>query len=247
VEDLQNLVEHLSKEKIYRNTIPQEFKLFTLNSEELNSLLADVPERFTIESNTIIEFPTKDGVIQKFRVYEASILTPSLQAQHPNIRSYTAQGIDDPSAVARFSYSNVGLNVMISSANYGSIYIDPYTKDLNQYISYSKKSLPADTRSFECLLQTTVEDEIELAPRNADDGLLRTYRLALACTGEYAQYHLNNQGIPSNASDEEKKAAVLSAMNTAMTRVNGIYENENSSYNGYSCQQHRYYISECSI
>ena len=220
------LVESVSKEKIYRNTIPQEFKLFTLNSEELNSLLADVPERFTIESSTIIEFPTKDGVIQKFRVYEASILTPSLQAQHPNIRSYTAQGIDDPSAVARFSYSNVGLNVMISSANYGSIYIDPYTKDLNQYISYSKKSLPADTRSFECLLQTTVEDEIELAPRNADDGLLRTYRLALACTGEYAQYHLNNQGIPSNASDEEKKAAVLSAMNTAMTRVNGIYENE---------------------
>ena len=54
------LVESVSKEKIYRNTIPQEFKLFTLNSEELNSLLADVPERFTIESSTIIEFPTKD-------------------------------------------------------------------------------------------------------------------------------------------------------------------------------------------
>ena len=74
------LVESVSKEKIYRNTIPQEFKLFTLNLEELNSLLADVPERFTIESSTIIEFPTKDGVIQKFQVYEASILAPSLQA-----------------------------------------------------------------------------------------------------------------------------------------------------------------------
>ena len=218
--------EPLSKDKIYRNTIPREFKLFTLNSENLNTLLADVPERFTMKSNTIIEFPTKNGVIQKFRVYEASILAPSLQSQHPSIRSFTAQGIDDPSAVARFSYSNVGLNVMISSANYGSIYIDPYTKDLNQYISYSKRSLPADSRSFECLLQTSVENKIELATKNADDGLLRTYRLALACTGEYAQYHLNNQGIPSNASDEEKKAAVLSAMNTAMTRVNGIYENE---------------------
>ncbi len=219
-------VEPLSKDKIYRNTIPREFKLFTLNSENLNTLLADVPERFTMKSNTIIEFPTKNGVIQKFRVYEASILAPSLQSQHPSIRSFTAQGIDDPSAVARFSYSNVGLNVMISSANYGSIYIDPYTKDLNQYISYSKRSLPADSRSFECLLQTSVENKIELATKNADDGLLRSYRLALACTGEYAQYHLNNQGIPSNATDEEKKAAVLAAMNTAMTRVNGIYENE---------------------
>ncbi len=215
-----------SKAKVFRNTIPQEFKLFTLNIDELNMLLADAPERFTVESNTIIQFPTKDGIIQNFRVYEASILDPSLQAQHPNIRSYTAQGIDDPSAVARFSYSTTGLNAMISSANYGSIYIDPYTTDLNQYISYSKSTLPADSRSFECLLQTTVEDEIELAPKNADDGLLRTYRLALACTGEYAQYHLNNQGIPSSATDEEKKAAVLAAMNTAMTRINGIYENE---------------------
>ncbi|MDG2447518.1 MAG: zinc-dependent metalloprotease family protein [Flavobacteriaceae bacterium] len=215
-----------SKAKVFRNTIPQEFKLFTLNIDELNMLLADAPERFTVESNTIIQFPTKDGIIQNFRVYEASILDPSLQAQHPNIRSYTAQGIDDPSAVARFSYSTTGLNAMISSANYGSIYIDPYTTDLNQYISYSKSTLPADSRSFECLLQTTVEDEIELVPKNADDGLLRTYRLALACTGEYAQYHLNNQGVPSSATDEEKKAAVLAEMNTAMTRVNGIYENE---------------------
>ena len=166
-----------SKAKVFRNTIPQEFKLFTLNIDELNMLLADAPERFTVESNTIIELPTKDGIIQNFRVYEASILDPSLQAQHPNIRSYTAQGIDDPSAVARFSYSTTGLNAMISSANYGSIYIDPYTTDLNQYISYSKSTLPVDSRSFECLLQTTVEDEIELAPKNADDGLLRTYRL----------------------------------------------------------------------
>ena len=44
--------------------------MFTLNSEELNWLLADVPERFTIESNTIIEFPTKNGVIQKFNMRE---------------------------------------------------------------------------------------------------------------------------------------------------------------------------------
>jgi hypothetical protein len=219
-------METVSKEKLFRNQIPQEYKLFTLNSNELELLLDDAPERFTVKSNTLIEFPTKDGVIQKFRVYEASVLDPSLQAQYPNIRSYTAQGIEDPSAVARFSYSNTGLNAIISSANYGSIYIDPYTKDLNQYISYSKSTLPADSRSFECLFQTSVENEIELVPINADDGILRTYRLALACTGEYAQYHLNDQGIPSNATDEVKKAAVLTAMNTAMTRVNGIYENE---------------------
>ena len=221
-----SLNETVSKTKVFRNTVPQEFKLFTLNPVELNSLLATAPQRFTTSSNAIIEFPTNNGEIQKFRVYEASVLDALLQAQYPNIRSYTAQGIDDPSAIARFSYSDSGLNVMISSANYGTIYIDPYTKDLNQYISYATNSLPEDSRSFECLVQDTLQDEVVLSPLNADDGKLRTYRLALACTGEYAQYHLNNQGIPSSATDEVKKAAVLTAMNTAMTRINGVFEKE---------------------
>ena len=221
-----SLNETVSKTKVFRNTVPQEFKLFTLNPVELNSLLATAPQRFTTPSNAIIEFPTKNGEIQKFRVYEASVLDALLQAQYPTIRSYTAQGIDDPSAIARFSYSDSGLNVMISSANYGTIYIDPYTKDLNQYISYATNSLPEDSRSFECLVQDTLQDEVVLSPLNADDGKLRTYRLALACTGEYAQYHLNNQGIPSSATDEVKKAAVLTAMNTAMTRINGVFEKE---------------------
>jgi hypothetical protein len=221
-----SLNETASKTKVFRNTVPQEFKLFTLNPVELNSLLATAPQRFTTPSNAIIEFPTSNGEIQKFRVYEASVLDALLQAQYPTIRSYTAQGIDDPSAIARFSYSDSGLNVMISSANYGTIYIDPYTKDLNQYISYATNSLPEDSRSFECLVQDTLQDEVVLSPLNADDGKLRTYRLALACTGEYAQYHLSNQGIPSSATDEVKKAAVLTAMNTAMTRINGVFEKE---------------------
>ena len=221
-----SLNETVSKTKVFRNTVPQDFKLFTLNPVELNSLLATAPQRFTTPSNAIIEFPTNNGEIQKFRVYEASVLDDLLQIQYPTIRSYTAQGIDDPSAIARFSYSDSGLNVMISSANYGTIYIDPYTKDLNQYISYATNSLPEDSRSFECLVQDTLQDEVVLSPLNADDGKLRTYRLALACTGEYAQYHLNNQGIPSSATDEVKKAAVLTAMNTAMTRINGVFEKE---------------------
>lgn len=221
-----SITETASKTKEFRNTTPQEFKLFTINTNEITSLLANAPQRFSAQSNAIIEFPTNNGKIQKFRVYEASVLAPSLQAQHPNTRSFVAQGIDDPTAIARFSFSDNGLHLMISSANHGTIYMDPYTKDLNQYISYSKNSLPADPRSFECLFQETLQDEIVSSPVNADDGMLRTYRLALACTGEYAQYHLNNQGIPPTATDEVKKAAVLTAMNTAMTRINGIYEQE---------------------
>ena len=47
------------------------------------------------------------------------------------------------------------------------------------------------------------------------DGNLRTFRLALVCSGEYAQFHLNNQSIPTSANEATKKEAVLSAMNTS--------------------------------
>jgi len=45
----------------------------------------------------------------------------------------------------------------------------------------------------------------------------RTYRLALACTGEYANFH---------GSFGTDKTGALAAMATSMTRVNGVYEIE---------------------
>ena len=213
--------------KAYRNSSPQEFQLFSLNISSLRAALAQAPERFTTSSSVIIDLPTNDGVLQSFRVYEASSFASALQERHPNIRSYMAQGVDDASAIARFSLSETdGFHAMISSVYYNTVYIDPYTKDNTHYISYSTKTLEPDSRSFDCLIQERSDVILPSDPENADDGMLRTFRLALACTGEYAQYHLTNQGIDPNATDAVKKAAVLSAMNTAMTRVNGIYERD---------------------
>jgi len=48
----------------------------------------------------------------------------------------------------------------------------------------------------------------------ANGSTLRTYRLALACTGEYASFHGGTV------------AGVLAAMNTSMARVNGVFERD---------------------
>lgn len=216
-----------SQEKTFRKTMPTEFDLFKLNTSALKALLAQAPERLTTTSNVIIELPTNNGDIQRFRVYEASNFAPELQAKHPNTRSYMAQGIEDGSAVARFSVSdNVGVHIMISSVHYSTIYIDPYTKDNKNYISYNTIKLPA-SEGFECSVENPIGPEPPLEyNRNANDGQLRTFRLALACTGEYALYHLAQQGVGSGEPDPVKIAAVLSAMNVALTRLNGVYERD---------------------
>ncbi|AFL80201.1 Developmentally Regulated MAPK Interacting Protein [Aequorivita sublithincola DSM 14238] len=215
-----------NRQKAERNAMPQEYNLFELNTSAFKKILSQAPARNSGSSNTIISLPTNNGVLQNFRVYEASIMEQALQAKHTDIRSYVAQGIEDPTSVARFSVSPIGVNVMISSPKFSTIYVDPFTKDKNYYISYNINTVPAYSENFVCHTEDHEIIDQPLETRNANDGTLRTFRLALACTGEYAQRHLTLQGVPPSASDAVKKAAVLSAMNVSMTRVNGIYERE---------------------
>ncbi len=218
------------KEKELRKTTPTQYQLFDLNTKELTSILSNPPSRAQQKNSSILmDIPTKDGILQKIRVFEASVLDQSIAKEFPSIKSFVGYGIDDPSLVVRFSTSKIGFHAMITSGNYGTIFIDPYTKDKGSYISYSKSDLPENPDRFECLVEDDFKESITKqlpTTKNANDGRLRTFRLAIACTGEYSQFHLNNQGISSGASDRVKKEAVLSAINTTMTRVNGIFERD---------------------
>ncbi|WP_281979945.1 reprolysin-like metallopeptidase [Tenacibaculum mesophilum] len=209
------------------NTLPKEYILMSLNLEGFKNTLPNSLSKNTPNSK-IIQLPNANGQLERFSIKETSYLAPSLAEKYPMIKSFSAQGIDNPSSSAKISIGKDGVHVIISSANEGTSYINPYTKDYKEYIVYKKSSLPPSKDEFSCKVEDTVQKN-NISPhqrRNADDGNLRTYRMAIACTGEYAQFHINNQRVPSTASDAEKKAAVLSAMNTTITRVNEVYERD---------------------
>lgn len=212
-----------------RESIPTSFDLYTLNTSELKKELKKAPNRHSHASNAIIELPVNNGELQYFKVYEASVMASELQERYPVIQSYVAQGIDDPTAIARISVSGIGVHIMISSGNFATIYIDPYTKDKTHYAVYAISSLSTRADSFQCLVEVQKE-EMSAAPNNqtynANDGKLRTYRLALASTRQYSNYHINLQSIPTTATEHEKKEAVLSEMNVALTRINGVFERD---------------------
>lgn len=48
----------------------------------------------------------------------------------------------------------------------------------------------------------------------------------MSCTGEYAQYHLTTTNTPATATDAQKKAVILAAMNTSLTRMNSVFERD---------------------
>ncbi len=211
----------IGEELAYRETMPTAYELFALN-------INDVDKKLTISNTqeTIMELPTPNG-IQRFLVKEASVFSDELAARFPGIKSYVGVGIDDATARVRLSKSSVGFHAMITSGNYPMYLIDPYTKNKKTAIAYYKNKTVKS--NFECLVEenvTKVHQRSFQKATNANDGKLRTYRLAIVATGEYSQFHLNNQNIPATATDTEKKAAVLAAINTTMTRVNGIFERD---------------------
>ena len=219
-------------EKFERATKPSKFELYTLNFDVFKQILIGAPKDSDgVVSNLIIQFPNAEGLLSSFRVYEAPIMDKELANKYPNIKSYSAQGIDDKSASLRFSVTLFGLHVMSLSGKSGTYYIDTYTKNLNNYIVYSRKDIQA-ARTFGCLVQDNHEEVAQefqnlMENQRASDGFFRQYRLAMACTIEYANFHVQAAGLGSGTL-AQKKAAVLAAMNVTMTRVNGVYERDMS-------------------
>ncbi|WP_348714461.1 GEVED domain-containing protein [Tenacibaculum sp. 190130A14a] len=177
----------------------------------------------------IIQLPNSKGELKKYSVKETPNFAPELARKFPMIKSYSAQGIDDPSSTAKISFGTDGLHTMIFSATESTIYIDPYTKNKKEYIVYKRSDLNPNKTDFECQVEDSakkaVKQESSHSFRNANDGKLRTYRIAIACSAEYSDFHINRT-TPAPTTDNEKKAAVLSAMNTSLTRINGVYEKD---------------------
>lgn len=203
--------------------------IYNLDAGALKKFLSKVPKRSSQNKSrkNLLNFPMPDGSKEAFNVFEHSVLSAELANKYPNIKSYFAKSAKNPLNTIRFSMGISGFYGMIFFNN-EVYYINPEKGTESQYFLASKKAF--ESRSFSCSFnEDKVFDEVaskaETALRGPNDGLLRTYRLALACTGEYAQFHITQAGV-LGGTDAQKIAVVLDAMNVTMTRVNGIYERD---------------------
>jgi subtilisin-like proprotein convertase family protein len=213
---------------------PTKFTVYDLDIKTLKSILKNAPKREEgiKNSSTIINFPNTNGELENYEIFETQILGEELQKKYPTIKSYIGKSIVNAEKTIRFSVTEAGLSAMTLKHSNETTFIDPYTKDKTSYLLYNKSDSPTPEEIFVCkfdeynAIKNRTNSNTLAKPENADTGKLRTYRLAIATTGEYAQFHLEQQSIASTESDSIKKAAVLSAIVTTMTRVNGIFERD---------------------
>ena len=227
--------ENTSKKELkLRKTNPEKAQYFNLNIDALKNHLTDAPQRNSTEniSEKLVNFPTTNGSFETFSIMEASVLEKPLQDKYPNIKTYVGQSISNPSNTIRFSITAQGLHTMSFKAGSGTELIDPYTKDSESYIVYSKKDLPVLDEPWICefdddtATNTQQRNVANMSYFDANDGMMRDFRLALACTVEYAQFQWTAAGLSASDTEASKKAAVLAAMVVTINRNNFIYERD---------------------
>ncbi len=218
-------------ERASLNSTSKTSAIYELNIKVFSNYLSKkiLKRESTERSNLRISFPNTTGGFEIFSIKEASIMHPDLQKKFPNIRSFIGESVSVKGNSIRFSFSKIGMHAMIFRANKNIELINPIPKS-NRYEVLSKAQATSSS-SFECfvedrLVKQSKQDAISYSPNFVNDAALRTFRLALACTQEYANFHLTNQSIPITATDAVKKEAVLAAMNKTMTRVNGVFERD---------------------
>ena len=207
--------------------VPQAYRTVGLNVEALNTVLAAAPMEFTpaaAVSDVVLELPLPEGGYGRFRIVESPVMAPELAAMFPEITTYAGQGLDDPTATTRLDWTPTGFHAIIFGLS-GTIYIDPFSRnDTTHYISYyASDFVPNSTKRYVEILpfgedseamQAELAELVEQGVLPPSGSQLRTYRLAMAATGEYTAFHGGT--VPLG----------LAAIVTSVNRVDGVYERE---------------------
>lgn len=206
-----------------KGNLPNQYSRLQLDLLSITTTLRNSPDRFeTKTSSVLVSFPDSNGNFEEFMMFEASNFEAELKAQFPQINSYVGIGVKDKSSILRLSVDPRGLNGMIFRGNGVTEFFTPISTDGTVYAFYKSernKGHNKDKKPFTCLTpdEELVFEDIHGRFENetmASDGRLLTFRAAVSCTGEYAQYHGGTV------------AGALAAINTTMTRVNGLYERD---------------------
>lgn len=166
---------------------------------------------------TVIAIPLSDGRIKHFKLMENTLLALGLNSKFPEVAAFDLVSLSSNSVWGKFDISPKGIHAMIFQPGKSTVYIDPlFSDDDSQYIAYAKNDFYTD-KAMECFTGAAsgkLEPSIQKSGSDYNDCQLRTYRVAIAATGEYTMFQ---GGSAADAFD---------AMVTTMNRVNGVYERE---------------------
>jgi len=205
---------------------PNNYNTLLLDADRLAAILSSAPqeEAAAAERSATFEVPLPNGKTEAFHLVEYTMMEAALATKFPSFKTYHGYGVEDPSKQIRLDWTSNGLNAMMQLPE-GLAFLKPYAMgDTQHYLSYYEHDLPPNREPFHC---GTIDDKSVQAPSTgnilvAGDCQLRTYRLAVAVTGEYATSTLG-ASLAGNAADD---AIVTAHIVTSINQINGWYERD---------------------
>lgn len=205
--------------------LPGKFRLLKVEIERLADWLTQLPldgeSELSAKPNLVLALPLPDGGFEDFVIVNDPVMHPDLARQFPEIQTFSGYAVNDPATTVRLDVSPHGFNAQILSGKRDAVYITPVTVGENRHNLCFFKKDAARSESWRCLTESAADvlgAEAEGMKPAAGDCRRRVYRLAMACTGEYAA----NVSAPNPPTIP----AALAAINTTVNVVNGIYQSE---------------------
>ena len=172
-----------------------------------------------------LELPDPKGGFQSFDFVPSKVLSPNLQRKFPNLRFFNGRASRDATTAAQLELTRTRLTAQVQSSESRWLIsaADKHQKDIVS-VYFSGKG-PYAPKQTQCLVEHTRDvlnkpSSVKSVNRSAMrqsrslGAVDRTYRLAVAVTGEYGAYH---GGTTESA---------LAAVATTVNRVNGIFQRE---------------------
>lgn len=201
--------------------LPDSYSAYSLNTESLQRQLKNVVminQRSADGIGTYVELPVPDSNPAMYNVVEQPVMEEGLMAKFPDLKSYKGFLVNKPETQIWFTFSPFGFSAAISD-NGQVFYIDQlFQNDTETYILYDVKANKNNPYEGIPLCGVDITNQDKMVPfmpfsRNNTEVETRTYRLAMACTGEWGRVR-------------GTVAKCLSDMNIMVTRLTQIYESE---------------------
>ena len=218
----------IAQEGLNRATPVLPARQLRIDRQGLDALIGKGLESF--QGTFTIELPSPDGGYNRFEFQSAGTMSPGLAKKFPNIRAFTGRSLDKGASSAQMEVTPAGVSVQVLASG-GRWMIDPSDQsDTSKVKSYFARDAKRGTTPFQCGV-TGHNHKADFLNKNkfkskpspgtqptrqarSSGAELRTYRLAVATTGEYSEYH--------GDSVEDSLSSVVKVVN----RVNGIFSSE---------------------
>ncbi len=177
------------------------------------------------KASDLFFFPNENGHLESFSLVSIPLFANKSALAHPSIKAYRGQSTERINVSVRITVTPRGLSGTMRTSS-GFLFFQPANGSISSYVFYQRKDIFSDQEeSLFCTTENSfpktesIALKNELATKSQLTGSLKTYRFAVATSGEYTQYW----GDDDDTNGDNTQDALAAVANT-INRMNEIFE-----------------------